>query len=462
MSKASLQVQKDPSFQKLPPQSIEAEESIISALLLNNDVLLEILDLLRPEDFYKIAHQKIFDAVTELFSENEPVDLVTLAERLKTAGQLESVGGAVYLAKIVDTAPVPANAKYYAKIIRDKAILRRMITTASDIVKRCYEESGDIDEVIDYAEGLFFDIAEQKVKQNIFPLSGIIESNIDTLEKRQGNRELMSGVPTGFKKFDELTSGFQKSDLIILAARPGMGKTALALNLARHSAVDADVPVAIFSLEMSKEQLSLRLLCSEARINGSKVRDGFFDDDDWLRLTNAAGVLSGAPIYIDDSPDLSTLDIKTKCRRLKREKNIGMILIDYIQLMRPAKARERRELEISEMSRTLKGLAKELSVPVIALSQLNRRLEDRADKRPQLSDLRESGALEQDADLVIFIYRDDVYNTEENNPNKNIAEIHLAKQRNGPTGMCPLVFKGEFTRFENIAYGDYAPEHTMD
>lgn len=458
MTKTSPHVQKNPSLQKLPPQSIEAEESIISAVLLNNDILLDVLEILSPEDFYKTAHQKIFTAIVSLFSDNEPVDLVTVAERLKSTNELETIGGAVYLARIVDTAPVPANARFYAKIIHDKAILRRMIATANDIVHRCYEESGEVDEVIDYAESMLFDIAEQKLKQNVIPIGKIIETNIDTLEKRQGTRSLISGIPSGFKKFDELTSGFQKSDLIILAARPGMGKTALALNLARHAAMEAEMPVAIFSLEMSKEQLSLRLLCSEAKINSSKVRDGFFTDDDWLKLTNAAGALSNAPIYIDDSADLSTLDIKTKCRRLKREKGIGMVLIDYLQLMRPARIRERRELEISEMSRTLKGLSKELEIPVIALSQLNRRLEDRSDKRPQLSDLRESGALEQDADLVIFIYRDDAYNKDESNPNRNLAEIHLAKQRSGPTGVCTLVFRGEYTRFEelaNIDYGSY-------
>lgn len=448
----------DPSLQKLPPQSIEAEESIISAVLLDNNILLDILDILTPEAFYKSAHQKIFSAVTELFAEDEPVDLVTLAERLRRKKQLESVGGAAYLAKIVDTAPVPANAKQYAKIIQDKAVLRHMISTANDIVQRCYDESGNTDEVIDFAESALFDIADQKQKKNFFPISKIIESNIDTLEARQGNKSLISGVPTGFKRLDQLTSGFQPSDLIILAARPGMGKTALALNIARYAAVEAEIPVALFSLEMSKEQLSLRLLCSEARIDSARVRDGFFNDDDWYSLTNAAGILSSAPIYIDDSPELTSLDIKTKTRRLKREKGVGMIIVDYLQLMRPRKNYERRELEISEMSRTLKGLAKELNIPVLALSQLNRRLEERSDKRPQLSDLRESGALEQDADLVIFIYRDEVYNKDENNPNRNIAEIHLAKQRNGPTGICSLVFKGEYTRFENMAYGEYAPE----
>lgn len=461
MKKTVSKAAADPSFQKLPPQSIEAEESIISAALLDNNVLLDILETVSPDDFYKPAHQKIFAAILALFSDGEPVDLVTLAERLKQDNHLESVGGAVFLAKIVDTAPVPANAKHYAKIIHEKASLRRMIGTANEIVTRCYEESGDVEEVIDYAESMLFDIAEQKIKHNIFPIGKIIDSNIDALEARQGASGQMSGVPSGFKKLDQLTSGFQKSDLIILAARPGMGKTAFALNIARHGAVEAEVPVAIFSLEMSKEQLSLRLLCSEARIDSSRVRDSFFNEDDWLSLTNAAGVLSGAPIFIDDSTNLSSLDIKTKARRLKREKNIGMIIIDYLQLMRPARAQERRDLEISEMSRTLKGLAKELSIPVIALSQLNRRIEERTEKRPQLSDLRESGALEQDADLVIFIYRDEVYNTDENNPNKNIAEIHLSKQRSGATGSCRLVFKGEYTRFENMAYGDFGSSPEM-
>ncbi|MFP4158294.1 MAG: replicative DNA helicase [Desulfobacterales bacterium] len=448
----------DPSLQKLPPQSLEAEESIISAALLDNNVLLDILDILTPEAFYKSAHQKIFASITELFANDEPVDLVTLTERLKSKNQLDSAGGAVYLAKIVDTAPVPANAAHYARIIRDKAVLRRLISTANDIVQKCYDESGSTEDMVDFAEGALFDIADQKQKQNFYPISRIIESNIDALEARQGNKSLISGVPSGFKKLDQLTSGFQASDLIIMAARPGMGKTALALNIARNAAVESDTPVALFSLEMSKEQLSLRLLCSEARIDSSRVRDGFFNEDDWYSLTNAAGVLSSAPIYIDDSPELTSLDIKTKTRRLKREKGVGMIIVDYLQLVRPRKTYERRELEISDMSRTMKGLAKELDIPVIALSQLNRRLEDRSDKRPQLSDLRESGALEQDADLVIFIYRDEVYNDDENNPNKNIAEIHLAKQRNGPTGTCSLVFKGEYTRFENLAYGEYTPE----
>jgi replicative DNA helicase len=444
---------------KLPPQNIDAEESIISAILLDNHTLLDILDILSPEDFYRTAHQKIFEAVAELFHKGDPVDLVTLAEHLRNKNQIDDIGGAAYLAKLLDTAPVPANAKNYAKIIRDKASLRRMITAAADITNRCFDYTEDVEEVIDYAESVIFEIAEHKTKPSYFPISKIIETNIDTLVERRGKRSLISGVPTGFKKLDSLTSGFQKSDLIIIAARPGMGKTALALNCARNAAVEAEVPLAFFSMEMSKEQLSMRLLCAEARIDSARLRDGFFSEEEWNNLTEAADTLTNAPIYIDDSPDLSSLDIKTKARRLKIEKNIGLIIIDYLQLMKSRIRMERRDLEISEMSRSLKGLAKELDIPIIALSQLNRRVEERGDKRPQLSDLRESGALEQDADLVMFIYRDEIYNKEENNPNKGLAEIILAKQRNGPLGMQHLRFLDTYTRFENVAFGyeDYAP-----
>ena len=442
------------TFDKIPPQNLDAEESLISAILLDNTTLLDILDILSPADFYKSAHQIIFEAVTELFNRGEPIDLVTLADHIKSKNQLENIGGAVYLAKLVDTAPVPSNAKNYATIIRDKASLRRLITAASEITTTCFEYSTNVEDAIDYAEKTIFEIAENKSKQSIYPISKIIESNIDTLEARRGNKAIQSGVPTGYRKLDSLTSGFQKSDLIILAARPGMGKTALALNLARNAAVDGDCPTALFSLEMSKEQLSMRLLCAEARLDSARLRDGFFSDEEWLKLVNAADTLSNAPIYIDDSPELSPIEIKTKARRLKREREIGMIIIDYLQLMKPRNSKERRELEISEMSRALKGLAKELDIPIIALSQLNRRLEERHDKRPQLSDLRESGALEQDADLVMFIYRDELYNTEETNPNKGIAEVHLAKQRNGPVGVAYLAFLDAYTRFEDLAYDD--------
>ena len=453
----------EPPVTTLPPQNIDAEESIISAILLDNYTLLNILDILSPEDFYRTAHQKIFRTITEMSHRNEPIDLVTLANALKNSNQLDDIGGAVYLAKLMDTAPIPANAVEYAKIIRDNASLRRMIKAASDISNRCFDTTAGVDNVLDFAESVIFEIADSKSRRSYYPISEAIDANIDALVERRGNKSLISGIPTGFKRLDNLTSGLQGSDFIILAARPGMGKTAFSLNLARNVAVEAEVPVLFFSLEMSKEQLSMRLLCSEARIDSSSVRSGFFSDDDWNKLTDAADVLSEAPIFLDDSSELTSLDVKTKARRLKLEKNIGLIIIDYLQLMKPRMAMDRRDLEISEMSRSLKALAKELNIPVIALSQLNRRLEERSDKRPQLSDLRESGALEQDADIVMFIYRDETYNKDENNPKKGTAEIIVAKHRSGPTGMQELQFKDAYTRFENIAheYEGYEPPGNM-
>ena len=435
----------------LPPQNIEAEESVISAILIDNDALLDVVETLGPDDFYRTAHQKIYAAIIDLFDKAEPVDLVTLANKLKEMGHLEAVGGASYLARLVDTVPLAVNARHYAKIIHDKASLRRLIEKANAIIKRCFEEKGETEDVIDFAESAVFEISQKKARQSFFALSKIILGNIETLEEKQGNRSLVTGVPTGFTQLDNMTSGLQSSDLIILAARPSMGKTALALNIARHAAVEANIPVAIFSLEMSKEQLSLRMLCSEARIDSSRLRGGFFSMDDWHRITDAAGILSDAPIYIDDSPSLSAMEIRAKARRLKMDKNIGLIIIDYLQLMQGRSSAERRDLEISEISRALKALAKELDLPVMALSQLNRMLEQRTDKRPRLSDLRESGALEQDADLVAFIYRDEVYNKEEDNPNRGTAEILLSKQRNGPTGDIYLSFLKSYTRFENMA-----------
>jgi replicative DNA helicase len=451
MSERQGQTSKDIAPYGLPPQNIEAEEAIISAILIDNDALLDVIETLAAVDFYRTAHQKIYAAIIDLFDKAEPVDLVTLANKLKENGQLEEVGGASYLARLVDAVPLAVNAQHYAKIVHDKASLRRLIEKANAIVKRCFEERGNADDVIDYAETAIFEISEKKARQSFFPLSKIILGNIETLEEKQGNRSLVTGVPTGFSRLDNLTSGLQNSDLIILAARPSMGKTALALNIARNAAVDAGVPVAVFSLEMSKEQLSLRMLCSEAHIDSSRLKGGFFSMEDWHRLTDAAGILSEAPIYIDDSPSLSAMEIRAKARRLKMDKNIGLIIIDYLQLMQGRAGAERRDLEISEISRALKALAKELELPVMALSQLNRMLEQRTDKRPRLSDLRESGALEQDADVVAFIYRDEVYNKEEDNPNRGIAEILLSKQRNGPTGDVYLTFLNSYTRFENLA-----------
>jgi replicative DNA helicase len=440
----------------LPPQNVEAEEAIISAILIDNATLLDVIEVLAPEDFYRTAHQKIYAAIIDLFDKTEPIDLVTLANRLKEKGQLEEIGSASYLARLVDTVPMAVNAQHYAKIVHDKSSLRRLIEKANAIVKRCFEERGNADDVIDFAETAVFEISENKAQQAFYPISKIILGNIETLEEKQGNRSLVTGVPTGFSHLDNLTSGFQNSDLIILAARPSMGKTALALNIARNAAVEANIPVAIFSLEMSKEQLSLRMLCSEARLDSSRLRSGFFSMEDWHRLTDAAGLLSESPIYIDDSASLTAMEIRAKARRLKMDKNIGLIIIDYLQLMHGRAGAERRDIEISEISRALKALAKELDLPVLALSQLNRMLEQRTDKRPRLSDLRESGALEQDADVVAFIYRDEVYNKEEDNPSRGIAEILLSKQRNGPTGDVYLAFLNSFTRFENLASEDAA------
>ncbi|MFC1814999.1 replicative DNA helicase [Thermodesulfobacteriota bacterium] len=449
MPETRLKIQKDLSLHHIPPQSLEAEESILSAILIDNDTLLDVLDILVPENFYKSAHQKIFTAITELFSKNEPVDLVTLANLLREKGDLEEIGGATYLASLVDTVPLAVNAQHYAKIIHDKACLRQLIAKANAITKQCFENQGDVSDVMDFAESSIFEISEHKIRPAFYPISKLIEDNIDTLEERQGNKTLVTGVPTGFADLDRLTSGFQKSDLLILAGRPSMGKTAFALNIAKNVAVEANIPVAIFSLEMAKEQLSMRMLCTEAKIDSSRLRSGFFGKKDWEKLTDAAGILAEAPIFIDDSPDISVMEIRAKARRLKMDKDIGLIIVDYLQLMRTRSSAERRDLEISEISRSLKILAKELDLPVVALSQLNRKLEERSDKRPQLSDLRESGALEQDADLVAFIYRDELYNNDENNPNRGTAEILLKKQRNGPIGDVKLTFSDAYTRFEN-------------
>jgi replicative DNA helicase len=451
MDDHEMKDKQDPSLYNIPPQNIEAEQSILSAILIDNNVLLDVIELLTSMDFYKSTHQKIYSAILDLFDKGEPVDLVTLANHLDEKGQLEDVGGASYLARLVDTVPLAVNAQHYAKIVASKSALRRLIEKANAIAKRCFKDEGEVDEVIDFAETSIFEVSDRKSKQAFYPLSKLILQNIETLEEKQGNRSLVTGVPMGFTILDNLTSGLQNSDLIILAARPSMGKTALALNIARNAAIESNIPVAVFSLEMSKEQLSLRMLCSEARLDSSRLRGGFFSMDDWRRLTDAAGVLSESPIYIDDTPNISAMEIRAKARRLKMDKNIGLVVVDYLQLMQGRGTAERRDLEISEISRALKALAKELNLPVLALSQLNRMLEQRNDKRPRLSDLRESGALEQDADVVAFIYRDEIYNPDENNPKKGTADIILAKQRNGPTGEVTLTFLTTYTRFENIA-----------
>jgi len=449
-----MKTKKDPFFYKLTPQNIEAEEAIISAALVNNNTLDDIVDILRPDDFYTTAHKEIFSAITELYTKEKPVDLVTLTNRLKEKGRLDKVGGATYLAEIIDTVPIAVNAQHYARIVYEKASLRRLIGKANDIIKCCFDDTGDIEKVMDFVERVIFDELAGRKQASYDCLRDLIGPSFDKLESREGRR--FSGIPSGFSTLDNMTSGFQNSDLIIIAARPAMGKTALALNIARNVAVVEEIPVAIFSFEMSKESLCVRLLSMEARVDSSRLREGFLGRDDWDRLTGAAGTLSELPIFIDDSSDITILDIRAKARRMKMKENIGLIIVDYLQLMEArssgGKKPERRDLEIAEISRGLKALAKELNVPVIALSQLNRMLEQRSDKRPMLSDLRESGSLEQDADLVVFIYRDEMYDRNENNPNRGVAEIIVAKHRNGPTGFARLTFLDAYTRFENIAF----------
>ncbi|MBW2035968.1 MAG: replicative DNA helicase [Deltaproteobacteria bacterium] len=441
----------DPWLHKVPPQNIEAEQSILSAILIDNKVLPEVLEILSREDFYRESHRKIFQAMIELFEQNEPADLVTLSNFLREKGQLESVGGASYLAELVDTVPMAANVSHYARIVQEKATLRRLIEKAASITSRCFADKGDVDDVLDFAQRSIFAISENKIKPSFYALSDILTETYASVQKAYDNKVLVTGVPTGYRGLDEKTSGLQPGELIVIAGRPSMGKTALALNIARNAAVETGIPAAIFSLEMSKEQLAFRMLSAEARIDASRMRGGFLSETDLARIIRAAGALSDIPIYIDDSPTISALEIRAKARRMKMEKGLGLIIIDYLQLMKGRSSAERRELEISEISRSLKALAKEVDVALVALSQLNRKVEDRSNKRPVLSDLRESGAIEQDADVIIFIYRDEVYNRDENNPNKGIAELLLAKQRNGPTGTVKLAFLERYTRFEDLA-----------
>ncbi len=440
---------------KIPPQNLEAEQSVLGSILLEPEALSRVLEVMTGEDFYREAHRKIFNAMLDLYQKGTPVDLITLTEILQNKGQLEDIGGASYLISMTDAIPSAIHVDVYARIVREKSILRRLINEATEIASKGYNFAGDAEDLLDEAEKAIFKISEAKINPLVYPLSFIIKESIGTIEQLYDRKETVTGVPSGFTQLDKLTSGFQNSDLVIVAGRPSMGKTALALNFARNAAVDHEVPVVIFSLEMSRQQLAIRMLCSEARVDSNKVRTGFIGEREWAKLTAAAGTLSEAPIFIDDSPTLTVLQMRAKARRLKSEKGLGMVLVDYLQLMKGREGSERREQEISEISRSLKALAKELNLPVIALSQLNRRPEGRDDKKPVLADLRESGAIEQDADLICFIFREEMY--EENSKQKGIAEILLRKHRNGPTGSVSLAFLTEYTRFENLAPGVEEP-----
>jgi len=442
------------SLYKVPPQNIEAEQSIIGSILLENSAINSALEILSKNDFYSEAHRRIFGVIIELSEKNEPVDLITLSSALKDKNMLDSVGGTAYLASLVDSVPSAANIVHYAKIVKEKAVLRGLIGSATEIINSCYDTGSDVDEVLDKAEHSIFEISENKVRPSFSPIREIVKDSFRSIEDLFARKQLITGVPTGFEKMDDLTSGLQKSELIIIAGRPSMGKTAFALNIAQYAAMEEQIPAAIFSLEMSKEQLAFRLLSSEAKVDSQRLRKGFLGETDWPKLTTAAGRLSEAPIFIDDTPGITVLEMKAKSRRLKADQGLGLIIVDYIQLMRTGSYRESREQEISEISRSLKALAKELRVPVIALSQLNRKVEERPNRRPQMADLRESGAIEQDADVIAFIYRDEVYNKSDDNPDKGIAEIIIAKQRNGPTGTVKLAFLEKFTSFENLARSD--------
>ena len=442
------------NLRKVPPQNLEAESSVLGGILLENDAINVVLEVLRPEDFYRESHRKIFRAMIELLDRNEPVDLITLSDFLKGRNELEAVGGTSYLASLADFVPTATNISYYARIVREKAILRSLIGAATEIATRGYEEQGNVEEFLDTAEKVIFDISEKKIKASFVSVGDMIKDTLKTVEKLYERKEMVTGVPTGYEDLDKLTAGLQPADLIIVAGRPGMGKTAFALNIATNAAYTG-VGAAVFSLEMAKEQLVLRMLCSEARVNSSKVRSGYLGERDFPQLAKAAGRLHEAPIYIDDTPAISVLELRAKARRLVRDrsKKIGLIVVDYLQLMRGMGAANNREQEISEISRSLKALAKELNVPVMALSQLNRRVEDRGDRRPMMSDLRESGAIEQDADVIMFIYRDEVYNKSDESK-KGVAEVIVAKQRNGPIDTINLTFLSEFTRFENYTGRD--------
>jgi len=446
------------TMHRLPPQNIEAEQCVLGSILLRQGAIDKIADLLKPDDFYKPTHQSIFGAMLTLFQKSEPLDIITISNSLKDAHKLDEVGGPAYLSGLTDIVPVSANIVYYAKIVRDKSILRQLIQTSSEIAGRCYEEQEDIELLLDSVEQTVFDISSAKSNQAFTPMSEIIKKTFENVEKLSERREMVTGVPSGYDEFDRITAGLQSSDLIIIAGRPSMGKTAFAMNIVQNAAMIGKVPSAVFSLEMAKEQLAMRMLCSISRVDSSRLRTGHLNDHDWPKLVRATGMLAKAPIFIDDTPAISVLEMRAKTRRLKSEFDIGLVVVDYLQLMR-GRNTDSREQEISEISRSLKAMAKELHIPVVALSQLNRSLESRTDKRPMLSDLRESGAIEQDADVICFIYRDEVYNKSPDNPKRGTAEVIIGKQRNGATGTIDLAFLNTITTFENLARQEY---HTSE
>ena len=442
---------------RVPPHSLEAEQSVLGGLMLDNAAWDTVADVVTEGDFYRHDHRLIFRAISDMCARSEPVDVVTVAEWLERHQQLDKAGGLAYLAEIANSTPSAANIKAYAGIVRERSVLRQLIHVGTEIGNAAFNTEGrDCAQLLDHAEQLVFRIAEQgRPNQNSFKsIRDLLVDVTDRIDKLYHQDTPYTGVPTGFTDFDERTSGLQASDLIIVAGRPSMGKTSFAMNIAEHAAIKSRAPVAIFSMEMPGEQLVMRMLSSLGRIDQHRVRTGRLHDDDWPRLTSAMSILSEAPLFIDDTPALNPTELRARARRIKRDHGLGLIVIDYLQLMQVPGTKENRTNEISEISRSLKALAKELQVPVIALSQLNRSLEQRPNKRPVMSDLRESGAIEQDADLIAFIYRDEVYH--EDSPDKGIAEIIIGKQRNGPIGTVRLTFLGPYTRFENYIDNSYS------
>ena len=434
---------------KIPPSDIEAEQAVLGSMLTDKDATIAAIEVLKEDDFYREDNKLIYRAILNLYNRAEPVDIITLKSELTSMGKFDAVGGLEYLADLQEKVPTTANVERYIKIVEEKAILRNLIKTANEIISLGYDPTEEVENIMDSAEKKIFDIMQSKNQKGYSPIKDVLVDTFSQLEVLYNQKQHITGVPTGFADLDYKTAGLHGSDLILLAARPAMGKTAFALNIATNAAVRAKVPVAIFSLEMSKEQLVNRVLCGEAMVDSNKVRTGKLDEQDWAKLASALGPLSESEIYIDDTPGISVMEIRAKCRKLKLEKNIGLVVIDYLQLIQGSNKRGgSREQEISEISRSLKILAKEINVPVIALSQLSRAPEQRPDHRPMLSDLRESGAIEQDADIVMFLYRDDYYN--EDSDKKNIAEVILAKHRAGSTGTVELLWLGNYTKFVNI------------
>ena len=434
---------------KIPPHDIDAEQAVLGSMLTDKDAVNAAIETLKEDAFYREDNRAIYQAIINLYSKSEPIDIITLKDELESMDKFEQVGGYEYLASLPDKVPTTANVQKYIKIVEEKAILRNLIKTANEIIELGYDPAEDVEDIMDNAEKKIFDIMQSKNQKGYTPIKDVLVESFTKLEELYNRKQHITGVPKGFVELDYKTAGLHGSELILVAARPAMGKTAFALNIATNAALRGNAPVAIFSLEMSKDQLVNRILCSEAMVDSNKVRTGKLEEDDWVKLAGAIGPLSESEIYIDDTPGISVMEIRTKCRKLKMEKNIGLVVIDYLQLVQGSNKRQAsREQEISEISRSLKILAKEINVPVIALSQLSRAVEQRPDHRPMLSDLRESGAIEQDADIVMFLYRDDYYNKE--SEKKDIAEVIIAKQRGGQTGTVELLWMGNYTKFVNL------------